>query len=168
MSFTKRIPIEQRFLKHFVRGSEVECWLWTGGKQSDGYGAIGVGGRTNKKIGAHRLAWELSNGNIPKGLHVLHKCDNPPCVNPSHLRVGTNLENMQDRGRKGRCKARGLPGMHVKLTPEQVIEIRKRGDTQENLARKYGVSKGAISSIWSGKSWKHLFVKTMEAVSEDL
>lgn len=162
MSFKKRIPIEQRFRRHFVERGEDECWLWIGGTQEDGYGRIGVGGRTNKKIAAHRLSWELRNGPIPDGLHCLHSCDNPPCVNPKHLFLGTNLENMRDRDRKGRCKATGIPGAHAKLSQDQVIEIRKRLDTQGNLARKYGVSKGAISSIWSGKNWKHLLPATME------
>lgn len=76
------------------------CWIWTGARFPFGYGAIKIGGRPR---GAHRTAWELVNGPIPEGLNVLHHCDNPPCVNPAHLFLGTLRDNALDMFAKGRC-----------------------------------------------------------------
>lgn len=76
------------------------CWEWTGSKRGNGYGCLAVGGR---QVGAHRVAWETQNGPIPEGLFVLHKCDNPPCVRPDHLFLGTAKDNAMDMARKGRA-----------------------------------------------------------------
>ena len=76
-----------------------DCWLWMAGKLEKGYGQFWFDGRTHR---AHRMAWLLTNGEIPEGMCVLHKCDNPPCVNPSHLWLGTNQDNMDDMNNKGR------------------------------------------------------------------
>jgi hypothetical protein len=76
-----------------------KCWEWYGVKDKRGYGQTG---RNDKYIGAHRLSWTLYRGEIPKGMHVLHRCDNPPCVNPDHLFLGTNSENQLDSVSKGR------------------------------------------------------------------
>lgn len=77
------------------------CWNWTGGTDSSGYGSFGYKGKT---IASHRISYELFIGQIPDGLHILHKCDNRKCVNPEHLWVGTNNDNVQDRVKKGRSK----------------------------------------------------------------
>jgi hypothetical protein len=76
-----------------------ECWLWTAYRDHSGYGIFGLNGRNQR---APRVAYELLVGPIPQGMYILHSCDNPPCVNPSHLRVGTNLENVQDKMNRGR------------------------------------------------------------------
>jgi len=77
------------------------CWLWTGARASNGYGSFRFADRPCATA-AHRAAWELACGPIPHGMHVLHRCDNPPCVNPAHLFLGTHLENVRDREAKGR------------------------------------------------------------------
>jgi hypothetical protein len=79
------------------------CWKWTGKKDAFGYGVVQLG-RELPRTGAHRVSWELNYGEIPNGLHVLHKCDNPECTNPEHLFVGTALDNVRDAQRKGRLK----------------------------------------------------------------
>lgn len=139
----------KRFEKKFAKTNG--CWLWKGDKWSrpeHGYGRIYVEG---KRVKAHRVAWELYVGPIPTGLHVLHKCDVRLCVNPDHLFLGTKADNAHDRNQKGR-QARGKSFPQCKLTDEQVIAIRNdpRGDTA--LAAEYGVWRGSIYRIRSGKS----------------
>lgn len=85
------------FWQHVKVGDPSECWLWTGSKHKQGYGLYGAGPRR-----AHRIAWTLIHGEIPPGLQVLHRCDNPPCVNPAHLFLGTDKDNHQDKAAKGR------------------------------------------------------------------
>jgi hypothetical protein len=134
------------------------CHIWTGAKDSGGYGAFEVGG---KQCRAHRVAWELVFGPIPADGKILHwKCDNPACVNPLHLRLGTQRTNTADRDRKGRRRggaSRGERNRSARLTNEQVLEIRAdTGSKQKALAAKYGVSICQISNIRSRKYWKHL------------
>lgn len=109
---------------------------------------------------AHRLAYELTHGPIPKGLHVCHTCDNPPCVNPAHLWLGTALDNMRDRDRKGRGvmnMACGERAGNAKLTWQIVREIRMlygQGRTIVSLARQFNTVKGNIAFIVKNRSWK--------------
>ena len=108
-----------------------------------------------KKFKAHRLMHELKNGPIPKGLCVMHTCDNPPCVNPAHLKLGTHHENMLDRMRKGRGGDRtGEKNGRAKLKVAQVRVIRKSKLGPAALGRKYGVSRNQIWFIRTGKQWK--------------
>lgn len=81
------------------------CWIWTRGRSSGGYGVVGRAGDDRK---AHRMAWRREYGEIPAGMHVLHRCDNPPCVRPSHLFLGTQADNNKDRDAKGRASLAGL------------------------------------------------------------
>ena len=92
--------MRKTFEERVERIPEVGCWLWTGGMQNMGYGVI-TNGRGSKKL-AHRFSWELHNGPIPEGLHVLHRCDTPLCVNPHHLFTGTAKDNIDDAVAKGR------------------------------------------------------------------
>ena len=89
------------FSQRFDMGADTECWVWTGSLFESGYGRFS---RSNKKLRAHRVSYEIYKGAIPDGMHVLHECDNPPCVNPNHLFLGTHLDNMKDMERKGRAK----------------------------------------------------------------
>lgn len=96
-------PVEPRFWpKVDQTGGPDACWPWMACRNRHGYGKVGVGGIS---VTAHRAVWELANGPIPAGLHVLHRCDNPPCVNPAHLFLGTNADNVEDKVRKGRSCA---------------------------------------------------------------
>ena len=89
----------QRFLDNVMPEPNSGCWLWMGSQAAHGYGMLSVNG---KPCRAHRVSWEMYNGPIPDGLHILHKCDNPPCVNPSHLYAGTHKDNMRDRSERRR------------------------------------------------------------------
>lgn len=145
------------------------CWLWVGMLSSVGYGRCTINGKT---IGAHRISYELHNGPIPKGLFVLHKCDIRACVNPAHLFLGTNLDNMRDRDMKGRGASGARHWAHLrpeefavkcrpgaKLTEEQVTEIRQLGQqgvSQAEIARQYGVSRQAICRIQHNKVWRYI------------
>lgn len=134
------------------------CWTWTGKVDKGGYGRIIS--KTKGTTKAHRLSWMLFNGSVPDGLCVLHRCDNPRCVNPSHLFLGTNLDNIEDRNNKGRSKgARGESSGTAKLTSAQVLEIRRRHrprsarNSGAALAREFGVSQATISMLLRGLRW---------------
>lgn len=133
------------------------CWNWTAGKDSYGYGQMKVGG---KKRLCHRLSFEEENGPIPDGQCVLHSCDNRACLNPDHLFLGTQPENIADmiaKGRDRKASQKGEAHGMAKLTEHEVIAIRSsRGFSQSELASMYGVSQSAISLIRLGKKWKHV------------
>lgn len=135
------------------------CWWWMGSKQSQGYGDFRYEG---KRYVAHRLSYELTYGPFPKELSVLHRCDNPSCVRPEHLFLGTQLDNMRDRMHKGRWKGGSPPGEgngSAKLTDEQVRQIRIRraaGEGARALGREFGVAHVQIVKIVQRKTWKHI------------
>lgn len=133
------------------------CWLWLGAPQSQGYGEMLINGRHYL---AHRLSYELFKGPIPEGLEVCHECDNPPCVNPDHLFLGTHRDNMRDMAQKGRAAIAGPAGERhgmSKLTVSDVREIRQRaaiGHSYRQLAEAFGVDSTNISLIVRRKAWK--------------
>jgi DNA-binding XRE family transcriptional regulator len=134
------------------------CWLWTGEICPQGkHGLIRSGGQI---ISAYRLSYEFYNGEITEGLCVCHSCDVRACVNPDHLWLGTQQENIQDAIQKGRMNNRGENNGQSKLIEEQVIEIvwlYATGEySQEQLADMFGVNHTIIHYIITGKSWKHL------------
>lgn len=136
-----------------------DCILWKGAKfQNTGYG---MAHRQRKPIGAHRLAYELVYGPIPKGMCVCHSCDVRDCVNPDHLFLGTRGDNNADCARKGRArKAFGTSHPRAKLTDETAVSAMARllvGESQISVAQYFGVSNVTIHDLWVGKSWKHLF-----------
>lgn len=122
------------------------CSLWLGTLSSTGYPHIKVKGQTRR---VNRLVWESRNGPIPEGLHVLHRCDNPACVNLDHLRIGTHQDNMNDKVAKGRQPFGDICSR--KLTEAQVAKIKTDRRPQNIIAAAYGVSKPYISRIKSGK-----------------
>lgn len=166
------------------------CWIFTGAKNGAGYGNVLYEGKNRL---AHRLSYELRVGTVPAGMFVIHSCDNPPCVNPAHLRVGTNADNMADMDARGRRVLGGVAtspltgerhpmkrpdvrakvaasmrlrrglvprgGKHVAalLTDEQAAEIRSRlaaGTMGKTLAAELGVSRGTISRIRTGDTYR--------------
>lgn len=137
------------------------CWPWLGSTRH-GYGNIGVGSRVDgsrRVVSAHRVAWELTHGPIPDGLWVLHRCDNPSCVRPTHLFLGTPQDNVDDMLAKGRHRAlAGEQHKSAKLTTSQVNEIRARYSREKangkELAAEFGVSNVMIYRIVNQKSWK--------------
>jgi hypothetical protein len=132
------------------------CHEWIRGKDKSGYGMFYANGKTYK---AHRVAYFMNKGD-PSELCVCHSCDNPSCVNPSHLFLGTVQDNNQDRHNKGRSKNKPTPGeAHnmAKLSNEDVLYIRSSLDClQKDLASRYKVSVPTISNIQNGKTWKHI------------
>lgn len=154
-----------KFNKKWKLDPKTQCWEWTAGKFQDGYGQFKFNGAA---IGlkAHRAAWILYKGPIPKGNHlgtmcVCHTCDNPPCVNPKHLFLGTHQDNMDDKVNKGRSM-KGVKHNLAKLTESQVLEIRakyngfrKRPYLRE-LAEEHGVDPTMISLIVNRKNWTHI------------
>lgn len=136
-----------------------KCWLWTGNKSKKGYGLFSID--YTKGGGAHRAAWELYVGKIPDGLHVCHYCDVPACVNPKHLFLGTNMDNVKDKMKKGRMPPqKGEDGGNVKLTNGDVLKIRERyaagGETTRGLAKEYNMSQCQIQRILARQSWTHI------------
>lgn len=168
--FTER-TVHDAFKDRVIEGNPDECWPWPRGWRRDGtanyYGTLMV---HRKPYPAHRVSWEVYIGPIPERKHVLHNCDNPCCVNPNHLFLGTNIDNINDKVSKGR-QAKGqsvrknhdhLKGEVVvtsRLTAEQVMEIRRRendGESGSELATEFGMSDTQVGAIVRGKVWKHL------------
>ena len=156
----KRLSMEERFWR-FVRPPDDPdaCWIW-GGSLARRYGTIGnLKGRST--LSANRASWEIANGPIPPGMHVLHNCpsgDNSGCVNPRHLWLGTHEENMADMVTKKRY-AKGECASNTKLTAHDVIEIRRLralGWKMKTLQDKFWIDNSQVSRICSGQSWQHI------------
>ena len=156
----KAIPIEDRFL-NLCTPDEARCWIWHG-KTASGhgstYGAIKAGTINNgdrRTALAHRISYELYNGPIPDGIHVLHKCDVSLCVNPDHLFLGTHRDNIDDMLSKDRS-CRGERNGHAVLTESDVLFIRHSSESTKDLALKYCISASAIRKARSGRTWRHI------------
>ncbi|MFV2062331.1 MAG: HNH endonuclease [Chloroflexota bacterium] len=147
--------LSRRFWSKVDRSGE--CWVWTGSRRA-GYGKFRPGSRKDggrATVPATHVAWELTNGPIPDGMFLLHHRDNPPCVRPEHLFIGTALDNHRDMAAKGRAMA-GERCVKAKLTAAAVADIRARyadGERQRSLAEEYGVSQTAVSLIVNGRRW---------------
>lgn len=143
-----------RFMAYVSPEPNSGCWLWDGSYSTTGYGQFSIGLRPKK---AHRVSWLLHRGPIPKGSFVLHRCDNPACVNPEHLEIGSHRKNMDDMRQRGHARG-GRPGIgNPKITEQQAAEIRRRyenGETYAGLAAAYGLrSKNSIANIVRGITW---------------
>lgn len=140
--------LRDRFERHFERRGPTECWPWLGGKSWQGYGRCKVKGAMRM---ATHVAWMLEHGTWPGKHQVLHVCDHPTCVNPAHLFLGSNDDNMRDKTLKGRAAK--------KLTPTVVQAMRRAyraGAKQRFLAAKYGVNQGTVSRVLSRETWRHV------------
>ncbi len=153
-----KISPEDRFWDKVDKSCVNGCWVWSAycRKNRRGYGVFGFKAGLIKE--AHRFSYELAFGPFDESLFVLHKCDNPPCVNPAHLFLGTRADNTADMLAKGR-QARGERQGGAKLTSEQVIDLCKRFDAGESalsLSRELGVNESRVYAITSGRSWAWL------------
>lgn len=137
------------------------CWLWTGSCRREGHGRFGG-------TPTHRYSWELANGSIPDGLLVLHNCpggDNPACVNPSHLYLGSAQDNINDREARGKT-TRGEGNPHSRFTVENIMEIRARrqaGESLGSIGRSLNASRHTIWGIVNNRSWRHVLANTPAA-----
>jgi hypothetical protein len=157
------LPLAERIERFTDKSGGLDaCWPWTGGSVARGYGVLAINKHTHV---ASRVVYEMHHGPIPDGQWVLHRCDNPPCVNPAHLFLGTPHQNTADMCDKGRAKVgarvdqKGAANHAAKFTEAQVLEIRAQhgqGASYAHLARRYGCSGGAISAICRRRTWAHL------------
>lgn len=151
-SMTSKTSVDRFWIK--VKKSD-GCWIW-GALRLNGYGCLRFNG---KRTLAHRVSWEIHNGPIPEGLFVLHRCDNPACVRPDHLFLGTRKDNMQDMIKKGRRAPIRLLGEwnpQSKLTEASVKQIRSSNCSGIDLAKQFGVSQQLISEVKARLVWKHV------------
>lgn len=146
------MSFEQRFWSKVDKSGD--CWLWKGSRFWSGYGAFELNGKVQR---AHRVAWELTFGSIPDELQVLHYCDNPPCVNPEHLWLGTKADNSADMAKKDRV-AYGEAQGSSKLKATEVVRIRKLAGSmaQRPLARLFGVNQSQVCRIIQREQWARL------------
>jgi len=167
---------KERLLRMIQIKHDTNCWEWKGAKKrkEGDYGSLIIGSRTDKTrktISAHRYSYIVFNGDVPDGLWVLHKCDNPSCINPEHLFLGTRQDNIDDRENKNRNNhAVGERCPRAKLKEYQVLEIRSmlsNGKSIRGLARKYGVHHHTIMDIRDNKTWCHLLPERPEGIKGD-
>jgi plasmid maintenance system antidote protein VapI len=161
MATVRWLGYDDNFLKRFwakvaVSGSD-DCWIWLGAKQRR-YGCIRKS-NCRVMVSSHRVSWEIANKKaVPPGMFVCHSCDNPQCVNPGHLFIGSHADNMADMRSKQR-QAFGEAVPQSVLAEEDVLQIRKlasQGKSQASIAKEFGVGKNEISLIVRRQTWKHL------------
>lgn len=164
----KRTPLVDRFWLRVDRDGPIphhrpdlgSCWLMLGTASGNGYVPILVQYSPKKSTGAHRVSWEIHFGTIPAGMFVCHRCDNPPCVRPGHLFLGTPAENSADMKSKGRSwQHRGADNRSARLTETAVREIRRlsaEGVSQSELSRRFGVALATVNGIVRRRLWSHI------------
>jgi hypothetical protein len=159
-----------RVVDELLQHPKKECVEWPRSKSSFGYGSFKI---KNRRFSAHRLAFEVAHGCILNGLNVCHRCDNPPCFNPTHLFLGTYADNSADMARKGRAacgehnghhthperSAKGERNSHAKLSEAQIIQIRTlyaEGVRRSDIAEQFGITRGHVFDIGTRRLWKHI------------
>jgi hypothetical protein len=171
MKLNRLTTVEMFWSRMDRSGGAEACWPWTGSRFSTGYGAIKI---NLKRRGVHRIVWELTNGPIPHGMLVCHRCDNPPCCNPAHLFLGTAADNNADMASKGRAArgdrngSRSQPGRlcrgeavtQAKLTAADVRQIRalyaEGALSQEKIGLLFGISQTQVGKIVHRVWWRHV------------
>lgn len=166
----ENFKINKNFWSHVLIGDSNDCWIWQGKTDGFGYGQTKAGG---KQIRTHRYSWIIANGDIPKGMQITHNCDVPSCVNPNHLKLGTQQSNMAEKVARNR-QAKGLNnGSHTR--PERRPKGEKIGNSKlkdidvkfirywldkgyegKLIAETFNVTNANISCIRNGKTWGHL------------
>ena len=145
MSGRKPVSMYERFMEKVDKTST--CWNWTANTNNKGYGMFSINKAIGKKL-AHRISFELHGGEIPNGACVLHRCDNPACVNPDHLFLGTHRDNMRDKELKGRANHKGRHGNAIKFSDAdqmRILTMRKSGLSLKTIGAEFGCDKGVIS-----------------------
>jgi len=157
----KKKPLIERFETKYRINNKTQCWEWIGAFYGSGYGNIML--ENGKITGSHRASWLIHKGKIPLNHNICHKCDNKKCVNPEHLFIGTQKDNLHDMSKKGRRRSNtpiGIHNINAKLVDEKVREIRNKYVpyiyTLQMLADEYNVSKRLIYMVISNKIWKHV------------
>ncbi len=150
-----RGPTSERMARFTDRKARYRCWEWIGSKATSGYGHIRIDGRLRS---AHRVAYEMVNGPIPDGMVVMHSCDNPSCVNPQHLSLGTKKVNSDDKFAKGRARfVSGTDHSLSKLTPDLIEEarrLRSEGESYTAIGWRFGLHRSTIARALKGRTWR--------------
>ena len=146
-----RQPIKERLNRYTLIDLTTGCWNWTGYKDRDGYGNINIGRLPHQ---AHRVAYAEFKGTFDETLQVRHKCDNPSCINPEHLELGTHKDNMRDKKERDRIKGELHP--KAKLTNKDIFAIRESPLSQCELARQTGLNQSFIGKIRNRVIWTHI------------
>jgi hypothetical protein len=150
----------KRFREKVEKGRANDCWNWTASTAGKGYGQLKLPG-TRRQVYAHRLSYEIHIGPVPDGILVLHTCDNPRCVNPKHLFLGTSGDNLTDMAQKGR-HLYGERNKQHRLTEAKVnaiFDLSERGWVQHRIAAKFSVGQMTVCRILRGERWKHVYLK---------
>lgn len=149
--------LDERFWEKVHKSND--CWEWVGARCNKGYGSIGIDGKTHR---AHRVSWEIHSGKVPKDMCVLHVCDNPPCVNPDHLFLGTIADNNRDRQEKGRTQ-RGETHARTRFSNEQVrgmFAAKRFGFCDKSIMRLFNISAAHWLRLRNGESRKDITMRS--------
>ena len=154
--YTRR-PFMQRFEEKIEMIPECGCWIWTAATNIHGYGLFIFNGKMQS---THRISWQVYRGAIPAGMFILHRCDTRLCVNPNHLRIGTQKENIQECHSKGRAGYKfGEHNGQSILLESQVLQIMSDSREHYIIAKDYNISSSLVSALKKGKRWQHITTK---------